>query len=104
MRDYTKFFTPEDIAKFMVKLANPKKDERWLEPHAGDGAIVKEIKVWAPLSIVTAIELNEEYRDVLFRWSDETLCPLDFLNFRLRPQMYDGCVANPPFGNGIDLK
>jgi len=48
MRDYTKFFTPEDIAKFMVKLANPKKDERWLEPHAGDGAIVKEIKVELP--------------------------------------------------------
>jgi len=43
-RDYTKFFTPDHIAKYLVSLVNPKTDDVVLEPSAGNGAIERAIK------------------------------------------------------------
>jgi 16S rRNA A1518/A1519 N6-dimethyltransferase RsmA/KsgA/DIM1 with predicted DNA glycosylase/AP lyase activity len=100
-RDYTKFFTPIEIADKMVKLLNPKPGEAILEPHAGDGAIVKRIKAYCPESIVFAIELYPEWEKSLMQFA-EVVVINDFLQI---PEIakWTKCIANPPFGNGIDL-
>lgn len=101
-RNYEKFFTPPEVADFMVGLLNPKAGELVLEPSAGRGSIVKAIKRNAPGCSVFAIEINNDYNSELSEVAD-VIAITDFLELE---DMYqcDGCIANPPFGNGIDLR
>lgn len=100
-RNYEKFFTPPEVADFMVGLLNPKAGELILEPSAGRGSIVKAIKRNAPGCSVFAIEINKDFNTELSEVAD-VIAITDFLELE---DMYqcDGCIANPPFGNGIDL-
>lgn len=100
-RDYTKFFTCPETANFMVELLDPIGGESYLEPHAGNGALLRAIREKQPNAIICACELNPMWELDLKRWSDQYVIG-DFLSdFHLSE--FDGCIANPPFGNGIDL-
>ena len=101
-RDYSKFFTPPDIARFMVNLLNPKGGEIILEPSAGDGSLVRAIKEKCVSCIVIAIEITKGYKPYLRNAGANIVLVEDFLT-------HDGyatissCIANPPFGNENDV-
>lgn len=100
-RDYTKFFTYPETAKFMAEIINPKPMEFVLEPSAGNGALVKAIKTISPESLVVAVELYNQWFIELTECADIVIIR-DFLQFESIPK-FNHCIANPPFGNGIDL-
>lgn len=100
-RDYTRFFTYPETADFMADLFYPIPGEVYLEPSAGNGALIKAVKSLCPESKVVAVELYEEWKDELKNCADEVFIK-DFLWFDSMTE-FDGCIANPPFGNGTNL-
>jgi hypothetical protein len=102
-RDYSRFYTPDTIAGKMVLMAGPTKPSYlWLEPSAGDGRIIKAIRRYHKRAKVHAIEINHACKPSLLDSGVSALFIGDFLKYT--PDfLYDRIVANPPFGNGIDL-
>lgn len=103
MRDYAKFFTPPDVAKLLVEMANIKPFERILEPHAGDGRILKEINRAHPNAdlVLHACEIDERHLPDL-----KDLASTVWINDYLKMpfvHLYDKVIANPPFGNETDF-
>lgn len=103
MKDYTKFFTPDSVADKMVEYANLAPNMRVLEPHAGDGQIVRAIRRAKQWDVgITVFEINEEYTSALIKCANFTnIC--NFLKINVHKETFDRVIANPPFGNGIDL-
>ena len=102
-RDYTKFFTPSPIAKYMVSLVKIKAGDVVLEPSAGKGAIVRAIKECYPSCRVLAVEVNEQYRPYLRDAGAEVIVSEDFLKKHVGI-LVDYCIANPPFENEFVLQ
>lgn len=102
MRDYEKFFTYPETADFMVKLLDPKSFELILEPSAGNGALVKALRKVSKKSYIHAIELNKKWEPYLKKISDSYEIA-DFLTAKTL-NIFDKCIANPPFGNGVNLE
>lgn len=102
-RDYSKFFTLPETAKLMAQLLRPNPRDRVLEPSAGDGALVKAIKDFCYKTHVFAVEINPKYKKVLMDIADDVIIR-DFIQCRFADSCFDSCIANPPFGNGIDLQ
>lgn len=101
-RNYTKFFTPDHVADFLVAIAALKPGYSVLEPHAGNGQIIRAIRRRHNHTvIVDAIELNEDHLPMLQQEADRAWSG-DFLHTITR-RCYDVIIANPPFGNGVDL-
>lgn len=103
-RDYRKFFTYPETADFMISLLKDYKDVfKVLEPSAGNGALIKAlIKRFPVNAVIDAVEKDNVWFNDL-----EDMCAKvfiqDFLEFH-SSYKYDACVANPPFGNGVDLQ
>lgn len=103
MRDYTKFFTPDEHADFMADVLDLQDGDYVLDPHAGDGKLVVALRKRYGSNIkVDAVEINKEYVDLLPFLCD-SLFVEDFLQHH-GPGEYDACIDNPPFGNETDLK
>lgn len=100
MRNYEKFFTPPEVVHRLCAIADIKRPDWVLEPHAGRGDIAEIIKK-DYTSNIWCVEINEKYKSDL-----KNITPFvrigDFLSepFFMK---FDTCIANPPFGNGIDL-
>lgn len=116
VRDYTRFYTPDEIADYMVYWAAPnRRYMSYLEPHAGGGSIIRAIRRiydTHPRSVIWAVELESidsnflEYQfiiDPLFESGADMVIRGDFLTAQLVPR-FDRIIANPPFGNSIDLQ
>jgi 16S rRNA A1518/A1519 N6-dimethyltransferase RsmA/KsgA/DIM1 with predicted DNA glycosylase/AP lyase activity len=101
-RDYRKFFTYPETAKFMADQLDPKPGQVILEPSAGNGALVKAVKEKCPRAIVFACEIDEQWESELKALTSVVVIK-DFLEYPTWPK-HNGCIANPPFGNGTDLK
>lgn len=102
MRDYRKFFTYPETAYFMAGMIDPQPGEVILEPSAGDGALVKAIKAKCQETKVIAIELDPQWESELRNFAD-IVAITDFLATPTIAKC-NSCIANPPFGNGIDLQ
>jgi 16S rRNA A1518/A1519 N6-dimethyltransferase RsmA/KsgA/DIM1 with predicted DNA glycosylase/AP lyase activity len=100
-RDYTKFFTYHETAVFMASILDPQPGQVILEPSAGNGALVRAVKNYCPETLVFACELYEEWKSDLKAVADVVVIK-DFMEYPTWPK-HSGCIANPPFGNGIDL-
>jgi 16S rRNA A1518/A1519 N6-dimethyltransferase RsmA/KsgA/DIM1 with predicted DNA glycosylase/AP lyase activity len=102
-RDYSKFFTPPDVADYMVNLFGKVEDgSTFIEPHAGNGALVKALrKKYGGSVVIDAVELDNDRYDELEEVCDKVFSG-DFLEHYSSGE-YDYCIDNPPFGNGIDL-
>ncbi len=101
-RNYEKFFTPKSIANLMVTLLEPKKDQWILEPSAGNGRLISAVLEKEQSCKISAFEIQKKYIPNLWNAGATHVLSMDFLlseNVR-----FDGCIANPPFGNGIDLE
>lgn len=101
-RDYSRFFTPPDVAQAMATLLQPTPGMNILEPSAGKGALVKAVKHLQPHCTITAIEHNpNHFQDLKSAGADLIICT-DFLSFPCGFR-FQACIANPPFGHDIDL-
>lgn len=102
-RNYEKFFTYPETAEFMVSLLSPFGNFSILEPSAGNGAIVKALRKRFESSCeIHAVELDNVWFDALDDMCEKVFIQ-DFLEFHTSFP-YDACIANPPFGNSVDLQ
>lgn len=106
---FQSFYTPPELAKRVVELADIGAGEVVLEPSAGEGAIVNAIFDFEPRAIVTAVELNPvAYRKLVHKGGGTfTAYNVDFLNraaLKLRPGDFDKVVMNPPFSHNQDIQ
>lgn len=103
-RDYTKFFTYPETAIYMAKLLDARSGEMVLEPSAGNGALVSAVKKYCATCIIDAVELYPKWEKDLKAAGSHHVFIRDFLDIPLYHNYYDKCIANPPFGNGVDLQ
>lgn len=104
MRDYSKFYTPDEVADSLVSFCNLFDGIRVLEPSAGDGALVRALlraRHGRPIHI-TAVEINPACERILRRIANKVIIG-DLLKTRFEGQQFDLVLANPPFGNEIDI-
>ena len=108
-KEFQYFPTPEDIAVFMVNLADIRKYDRILEPSAGQGAIVDKILgVCDNTNTITLCELMEQNVSVLQKKYNpvKIVMPItttaDFLAQPPTP-IFDKIIANPPFTKNQDI-
>jgi len=93
--------TPEEIAKYLVKLADIQPSDYILEPSAGQWAIAKYFPKENDISLV---EFNKDNYKVLKENIDFTddINNEDFLEYK--STSFDKIIANPPFSKSQDVK
>ena len=98
------YYTPEDLADFLVRWAAGCAPTSILEPSCGDGVFLGRIAALAGESSVTAFEVDpEEAQKARTRVTDESdVCAADFLGWALsalqrQNTQFDAVVGNPPF-------
>jgi len=101
-RDYRKFFTLPHTAYWMTGILEPKGDDLLLEPSAGEGALCRAVKKASPITSITAVESDKQWESSLLMYANFVFIQ-DFLEFQSK-EKFTKCIANPPFGNGIDLQ
>lgn len=99
-QDFQFFETPEDLVSEMVKRANIQPTDEVLEPSAGKGAIVKQLKPLAKR--VDMCEFMTANKDYLERVLGYEVLWSDFLDLNTMYK-YDKIVANPPFSKNQDI-
>ncbi|HDU2905229.1 methyltransferase [Klebsiella aerogenes] len=104
--DFEFFPTPPAIARRVVDLAEITNEMKILEPSAGRGALVLEVKECAPDAMVSMFELMPDNNKFL-RDLNIHACgigePTDFLD--VKPfDVFDRVVMNPPFSRQADIK
>jgi len=101
-KDLQFFETPEEIAKELVDLAEISNYVNILEPSAGRGAIIKEIKKVCSCQIQyceidkTNLKYLEEIDNLENVSEDGDFLEFDYMTF-------DRIVANPPFSKNQDI-
>jgi len=111
-KEHQFFATPRELAERMVLLATKNMvlsdATRFLEPSAGDGALIKAIKE-KHVAAVDCFETMEPNRKVLQELAGANLIGTDFLKeaqhktANILRGRYDIIVANPPFTNNQDI-
>ena len=98
------YYTPEDLADFLVRWAAGCAPTSILEPSCGDGAFLARIAARAGESSVTAFEVDpDEAQKARTRITGESdVCAADFLGWALsalqrQNAQFDAVVGNPPF-------
>jgi type I restriction-modification system DNA methylase subunit len=97
------FPTPLPIVNRLIELAEINNGDNILEPSAGNGAIVRELKKMFPLNRIVAVEIDES-RTELMNLLISRVHYGDFLDLRSVSNdtgMFDRIVMNPPFGKNI---
>lgn len=85
-----------DLVMAAADLPSPRASGyRFLEPHAGQGAIADRIRAVCPECALDVVEILELNRRVLIRKGYRPIAA-DFLRFDPGP-VYDRILANPPF-------
>lgn len=100
-QDY--FRTPPEIAALAVERAEIDEQHVCLEPSAGEGAIVEEMRKFS--TCVHAIEIDADRYDTLvqrFAGGIGEMQMGDFLKITPVPA-YDRIVMNPPFSKGQEV-
>lgn len=90
------FETPAWCVDLLLERV-PLPDGEWLEPSAGNGAIIRAVRRLRPGQVFGAVE-SDPRRWKGLRALDVALRPLDFLVL-MPPQRgrWDLCIGNPPY-------
>lgn len=88
-------FTPPEVAKRLVEMAQIDKDSVVLEPSAGIARIADEIKTVTPN--VDVVERMSNFRELL-ALKGYNLVGDDFMQYTT-DKLYDAVIANPPFSD-----
>jgi len=103
------FPTPPQVCQQMVDLAQFDPELDFLEPSAGDGAILKAIAkngintgAAVEFDPIKAKHVETLYGEILF---DHSVTVADFLTVKATPErMVDRVLMNPPFSKSRDIK
>jgi methylase of polypeptide subunit release factors len=106
-QEYQFFATPSGLArKMMEDMPEPENanyEEKVLEPHGGDGALIKALYEYigriVPVDTYEAMEIN---RKRLQKIEGVSIIGDDFLKCN-RENYYDIIIANPPFTKNQDI-
>lgn len=96
------YFTPPELAKRVVELAEIEPHHIILEPSCGEGALVDEI-VKVKHAFIDVCEINNEFLNVLAAKNYPTIrdiYPQDFLDLEYCAPWdlkYDRVISNPPY-------
>lgn len=97
--------TPQPLAARLIAAADIGPDDSVLEPSAGSGALVSEIRRNNSIAAITAVEVEHFLSSALrARHPDVSLVEGDFLS--LRPEglgPFSRVVMHPPCGGGHDV-
>ena len=101
---YQFFETPDVLAARMVQLAEVDSRQRVLEPSAGGGAIITQIRRLCPEleNPIAYFELEAARARALASRPGVKFCGYDFLAHPPKP-IYERIIANPPFRSGQDV-
>lgn len=93
IKKYGQFFTPNDVARTLVKWAVRHKNDRILDPSCGNG----EFLTCHPYSV--GIEIDSSYAPIARERSKASLVhEADFFTWASKTQeRFDAVVGNPPF-------
>lgn len=95
-KEFQFFETPNDLVLKMIAMAELKNTDYIMEPSAGKGAIVKEIKI----GNVECNELNPVMAQELALQGIRVACT-DFIKITLKT--FDKIIMNPPFTKQQDV-
>jgi hypothetical protein len=96
------FPTPAPIVARMIEAARLPERGLILEPSAGSGAILDQVREAAPGCELAAFERHSSLREILTA-KGYTLVGADFMESCL-PRDFDRVLMNPPFENGQDIE
>lgn len=96
---------PEAIEAFLdnVSLFNPFTENKFLEPCAGNGAIVRKLRQHYPESQICAIEIRPEEEESLYKSGADTVIIDDWLTQCQGNVPASAIISNPPFGLALDI-
>jgi len=95
-KDYSKVYTPDNIADYLVELLELEPHHSVLEPSAGHGSLIRAVHRKYLRVIVDYFEINELARMFTFSHNHHTVCRGDdFMEYNT--PKYDRIIANPPF-------
>ena len=98
------FYTPKEVAEYLVQLADIKENDYVVEPSAWDWAIVKVILEQNPAHlyklVVNELEVNRYNELKQITWIND-LYNEDFLDCTFPADKF---IANPPFSKSQDVK
>lgn len=100
-KDLQAFFTPNPIARQVVKLADVR-GKTVLEPSAGQGALANACE-WASASLVVCYEIDKDNYDKL-RAQGFSAAHCSFFDQAPGLTSYDRVVMNPPFAKNAYVK
>lgn len=101
-KEFQFFGTPDSLADKMVAMAEIQPEHKRLEPHGGQGAIIKAMHRADPACVVHTYELMDLNRSVLDKMQGVAILGNDFLKADVSVK-YDRIVANPPFTKNQDI-
>lgn len=101
--EFDYFYTSDQIADKMARLAQITNNDVILEPSAGDGSIARAIKRENPNAKLDVIEINYDFKKYLTNQGFNLLDDDDFLQFST-DNKYNKILMNPPFSKRQDAK
>ena len=104
-KEFQAFFTPKDVAEWLVQHLFITEDDTILEPNGGEGALIKAIRSEGHKNHVYTYELNPIFSDILSSIKDVTLLGSDFLKAdKSLHGTFNKIIANPPFNKNQDIE
>lgn len=102
-KEFAQFFTPEQIADFMVEwvLRGTPEKPSFLEPAFGLGVFSRAIKKNCPSASIIGYDIDKTIYDIAVHNNSELQCDInlrneDYLTSSWEDK-YDGIVCNPPY-------
>ncbi len=98
------FPTPQELAQRMVNYAGIKTGHNLLEPEAGTGVLLDEVRKAGAATVQTAVEVNSSLCDQLKIKGYDDIRNKDFLSCNGELGFFNRIIMNPPFEKGQDIK
>jgi predicted RNA methylase len=101
--EFQAYYTPPELAEYVVEKALIQSGMTVLEPSAGHGALVHEIL--SDGGMITAFEIDAAAREVLFNKFPDLLdngCGVNFMESQIVAD-FDRVVMNPPFAKSQEV-
>lgn len=108
-KEFQEFFTPRELCKQVIKLAEIREGDAILEPSAGSGNMIKEIIRQLPeTKQIDYCEIQERnvrlIKELPQGFTQKHFLTFDFLKLDVdKENLYDVIVANPPFNKNQDI-
>lgn len=90
------YATPAWVTERLLKYVQ-LPGGKWLEPSAGDGAIVRVAYIHAPTVSIHANEIDPQHQQSLLNSGASLITIGDFFSMNNQNGAYNVCIGNPPF-------